>query len=87
NAGCAPYPIFWRRSPLRKNPYIAPAPGMLEPPPVIYKPEDLIVGETIDVLGREIVLYDCDDFTRSFYRSYMGMEQASIKIDHPPLTH
>jgi len=87
NAGCAPYPMFWRRSPLRKNPYIAPAPGMLEPPPQIYKPEDLIVGETIDVLGREIVIYDCDDFTRSFYRSYMGLEQASIKIDHPPLTH
>ena len=37
--------------------------------------QDLIVGETIDVLGREIVIYDCDDFTRSFYRSYMGLEQ------------
>ena len=41
----------------------------------ILSSQDLMVGDTIDVLGREIVLYDCDDFTRSFYRSYMGLEQ------------
>ena len=40
NSGCAPYPTFWRRSPLRKNPYISATPGMLEPPAMIYKPEE-----------------------------------------------
>merc|ERR1719428_2558557 len=28
NSGRDPYPTFWRRSPLRKNPYQSPAPGM-----------------------------------------------------------
>jgi len=87
NAGRDPYPVFWRRSPLRKNPHVSPAPGMDEPEAVIYKPEDLIVGESINVLSRDIVLYSCDDFTRSFYRSYMDHEQDSYPIEQPKITH
>ena len=33
-------PTFWRRSPLRKNPYMSATPGMMEPAAMIYKPED-----------------------------------------------
>lgn len=87
NAGRDPYPVFWRKSVLRKNPYVSPAPGMQEPEPIIYKPEDLIVGEVVAVIGRDIVLYDCDKFTRDFYRQYMGFEQESITIQGPQLVH
>merc|ERR1712072_205272 len=52
-----PYPVFYKRSPLRKNPLISPTPGTLEPEHVIYKPHDLIVGEAIDIYGRKIVIY------------------------------
>lgn len=38
-------------------------------------------------MGREVVLYDCDDFTRDFYRSFLDLEQLGTKIEHPPLTH
>lgn len=87
NAGRDPYPVFWTRSPLRKNPHMSPAPGMEEPEAIIYKPEDLIVGGSINVLGRDIVLYECDEFTRSFFRSYMSHEQESFPIEQPKVTH
>lgn len=87
NSGRDPYPTFWRRSALRKTPNITAIPAMMEPEPVIYKPEDLVVGEYVNVLGRNIFLYDCDVFTRDFYKEYMDFEQGSIKIEQPRLVH
>jgi len=87
NSGRDPYPVFWRRAPLRWNPHVSPAPGMMEPEPIIYKPEDLVVGGTVMVYKREICLYDCDDFTRQFYRRYLGLEQESIEIRQPQAIH
>jgi len=29
----------------------------------------LVVGENIDMFGKNIRLYDCDDYTREFYRN------------------
>jgi hypothetical protein len=83
NSGRDPWPVFWRRNSLRKNPHVNPAPGMIEPDPVINKPEDFIVGTTVNCYGREIFLYDCDAFTRDFFSQYLGIEQESIKIPDP----
>jgi len=87
NSGRDPYPVFWKRSPLRWNPHISPAPGMLEPESVVYKPEDMLVGHCVMVYGREITLYDCDDFTRNFYTKYMNLEQESMEIKQAPPVH
>jgi len=87
NSGRDPYPVFWRRSPLHKNPQQSAAPGMLAPDPDIYKPEDFVVGQTVTVYGRDIMLYDCDHFTRDFFVKYMGVKQGSIEIKHPDQTH
>jgi len=87
NSGRDPYPVFWRRSQLRKNPHVSPAPGMLEPEPFHYKPEDFVVGETVQVYGRNIYLYDCDDFTREFYKRYTAMNQAKVPVEDQKPVH
>uniref|UniRef100_A0A7S0W4D5 EF-hand domain-containing protein n=1 Tax=Hemiselmis tepida TaxID=464990 RepID=A0A7S0W4D5_9CRYP len=38
--------------------------------------QDLLVGTTIEVFGRDMFLYDCDDFTRDYYRQQYGIEQS-----------
>lgn len=87
NSGRTPLGAFWRRGPLRKNPHVAPAPGMVEPEPILYKPEDFVVGDAIKVYGRDVVLYRCDDFTRDFYRTTIGYEQGEITIEKPVRVH
>lgn len=87
NAGRDPYPVFYKRSPLAKNPITSPTPGTLEPEKVLYKPPDLVVGDAIDIFGRKIVIYDCDDFTRAFYKDYLEIEQQSLPIEQPEVVH
>jgi ABC-type amino acid transport substrate-binding protein len=56
---------------------------------VPYLPEDLLVGGEFNVWCRKFVIYDCDDFTRSFYKEYLGIDQAENKVDVevPPIKH
>jgi hypothetical protein len=83
------FSVFFRRSKLNKENRINAYPGMLEPDPVQYLPEDFIVGQTFDIWGRTFVIYDCDDFTRQFYKDYMGVDQAAaiINVEAPPIRH
>ncbi|XP_061712328.1 EF-hand domain-containing protein 1-like [Cydia pomonella] len=40
-----------------------------------YSPSDLIVGETVFVLGRRFLISDCDPFTRRYYQTMLNIEQ------------
>lgn len=39
----------------------------------LYKDCDLIIGGVINVWGRRVLLYDCDNFTKEYYRSKYGV--------------
>eukprot|EP00927_Polykrikos_kofoidii_P056561 TRINITY_DN50662_c0_g1_i1.p1 TRINITY_DN50662_c0_g1~~TRINITY_DN50662_c0_g1_i1.p1 ORF type:complete len:623 (-),score=80.64 TRINITY_DN50662_c0_g1_i1:117-1985(-) len=81
NSGRDKYPVFYKRGPLLKENRLNAYPGMLEPDPQPYQPADLIIGQHIDVWGRKVVLYDCDDFTQDFYQEYLSIDQRANTID------
>jgi len=43
----------------------------------------------MDVWGRKVVLFDCDDFTQTFYKEYLGFDQKShcIDVSEKPIKH
>jgi len=89
NSGKWNTPIFYKRGKLNKENSVSVYPGMLGPDPVPYLPEDFLVGGEFHVWGRKFVIYDCDDFTRNFYKEYLGVDQAAAVVDvsAPPIKH
>lgn len=74
-----------------KKPIFTHYPGMTLQKEEHYKPEDLICGQTIMIYSRECMIYDCDPFTKTWYRQNMGLQQIpvplkkqdKVKIVHP----
>mmetsp|Transcript_98280 Transcript_98280/g.174170 ORF Transcript_98280/g.174170 Transcript_98280/m.174170 type:complete len:621 (-) Transcript_98280:154-2016(-) len=89
NSGRDNFPVFYKRGKLLKVNCQNAYPGMLEPDPLPYLPEDFIVGEPFYVWGRECFIYDCDDFTRDFYKDYLGIDQKQnvLDVSEPPIRH
>eukprot|EP00928_Gymnodinium_smaydae_P052851 TRINITY_DN36997_c0_g1_i1.p1 TRINITY_DN36997_c0_g1~~TRINITY_DN36997_c0_g1_i1.p1 ORF type:complete len:621 (-),score=133.06 TRINITY_DN36997_c0_g1_i1:88-1950(-) len=89
NSGRDGYPVFYKRAPLYKETRVNAYPGMLEPLTAAYEPQDMLVGQSFNVWGRKIVLYDCDDFTQKFYEEHVGIDQKASCIDvtTPPVQH
>nr|XP_046261036.1 EF-hand domain-containing family member C2 isoform X2 [Scatophagus argus] len=50
-----------------------------------YKDCDLTVGGVVNVWGRRVIITDCDDFTKDYYRSKYGIEDFTpVKYKAPP---
>ncbi|CAG9840580.1 unnamed protein product [Diabrotica balteata] len=91
NDGRDPYPLLLRKMKLPKRytdtPSTYPAIYLELSDAEIteyYQPKDFQVGETIFVLGRDMLLYDCDNFTRNYFKKALGIEQRpAIDISEP----
>mmetsp|Transcript_29457 Transcript_29457/g.44637 ORF Transcript_29457/g.44637 Transcript_29457/m.44637 type:complete len:293 (-) Transcript_29457:25-903(-) len=48
-----------------------------------YGAKDLMCGNKIDIWGRECLIYDCDQFTKDWYKANLGVEQQPLKLAKP----
>jgi len=80
NNGKDPFPLLLRRSKLPMDPFLTHYPGMSLKKEVYYKPEDLICGNSVKIYNRPCLIYDCDEFTKKFYRDAFGVDQKPIEL-------
>eukprot|EP01147_Barroeca_monosierra_P010765 gene10765-2852_t len=83
NDGRDNFPLLLRRQRVPRNPNNVPQLSEQEEGPHLG-PEDLGIGAKVFILGRELLLCDCDEFTREFYRRNFGVEDFSrIDVSDP----
>lgn len=55
------------------------------PPLPSYGPADLSIGAVLNVFGRNVVLTDCDPFTKEYYRVTYGIGKKLLISMHAEL--
>lgn len=83
NDGCDPCPLLLRKTKLPKNWNDRPityASIYLELSDAevteYYQPKDFIVGQTMFILGRRFLIFDCDTFTRTYFQKVLNIKQG-----------
>lgn len=68
NSGKTPFPMLLKRQKLAKKPILTHCPGMSLKKEEFYGPEDLLIGQRMNIFGRDCLIYDADAYTMQFYR-------------------
>ena len=74
NSGRNNFPLLLKKSKVPKQPVMTHFPGMSLKKEEYYDQSDLICGREITIFGRACKIFDCDAFTREWYRERMGIE-------------
>jgi hypothetical protein len=81
NSGKDPFPLLLKKQKLPKKAIQTCYPGMNMAKEEFYSPSDFNIGNQINVFGRNCIIYDCDDFTKAFYRQNFGVTLQPITIE------
>jgi EF-hand domain-containing protein 1 len=75
--------MLLKRQKLAKQPILTHCPGMSLRKEEFYTPPDLVCGARVSIFGRECLIYDCDDFTKDWYRANLSLTQVPIQLKKP----
>lgn len=86
NSGKDPYPYLLRKSKLPKKPKFSYCPGLLkkEKESNYYQPIDLKLGNYINIYNRNCLIYDCDEFTKKWYKDNLKIDMEPIRMKKNP---
>merc|ERR1719486_586236 len=87
NSGRWEVPVFFTRKKLELQPTMTHTPGMYKPQPPLLKAEDIEVGKSIPVYGRDFFIYDADDSTKEFYAHFLGKHIEPVSVPEPEKVH
>jgi hypothetical protein len=68
NSGRYPFPMLLKRQKLAKQPILTHCPGMSLKKEDYYTTQDLLIGQRINIFSRDCLIYDCDEFTKAWYK-------------------
>ena len=83
NTGNETFPMMLRRMKVPKDPILTPCPALSLRQEQFYSYNDLSIGNTVKVYGKDLQIYDCDEFTKAWYRETLGFEQKPLQIQKP----
>lgn len=72
--------MLLKRQKLAKTPILTHCPGMSLRKEEYYVPEDLLIGKRVNIFGRDGMIYDCDDFTKDWYKSQFDHDMVAIQL-------
>lgn len=70
--------MLLKRQKLAKVPVLTHCPGMSLKKEEYYTPEDLLVGKRVVIFGRNCLVYDCDDFTKTWFKNNYDLDIVPI---------
>lgn len=86
NSGFDAFPMLLKRMKVPKVAVMTHYPRMSLRQEEYYQPEDLLIGNTIYVYSRAMLIIDCDSYTKQWYIDNKGIEQEPIQVSKPHKT-
>jgi len=84
NSGKDPFPYLLRKSKLAKKPTFSYCPGLLTKREEYYAPKDFVLGNYMNIYNRNCLITDCDEFTKRWYKTNLGIDMVPITVQRNP---